>query len=114
VDSLVHISVYRNTLDENTADVTADLYFPHATDAKVVWEQIIAKMGLPSDFAFLGYNINKERTRQYHELGSDEEMRRALELLANYNDRAGSLQPIMTIKNLVSKSGSNHTCLENC
>jgi hypothetical protein len=98
-----HISVYRNTLDDSTPDVTADIYVPRTMDAKIVREQIIAKMGLPPNITSLGYNINKEHNRQYHELSNDEEMKRALEMMGDFNDRASSLQPIMTVKNLVRK-----------
>jgi hypothetical protein len=70
-------------------------------------------MSLPPDFTYLGYNINKERTRQYHELSSDEDMKCALAIMADFNNRAASLQPVMTVKNLVRKLG-HFACLFWC
>jgi hypothetical protein len=98
-----HISVFRNTLDANTADTTADLLIPRTMDAKTVRELVIAKMGLPLDYPSLSYNISKERLRQYHELSSEDDMKAALGMMADFNDRADKIQPIMTIKNLVRK-----------
>ena len=73
----------------NNSDVTPDVIISRTMDAKTIRAQITEKIGLPPNLESLGYNINKEQSRQFHELRSGGGMGHALRRMAEFMDRAG-------------------------